>query len=218
MPSAKETHGVLSVSPSSPFSQRASTAAPQSAQSAFSTPPASEYGPRHDNGLKAPSTSFTQRAIGAVLASTQPLASNGFVSSMNHCQTGDFSFGRTSSLGGFVQRTGLAAPSSPGFGFPNQSHSRSSSMHISEQDELLRNHSSGLGPRNDGFLSKDRIMLLDKAHQIVDGGIANNHQTERGGVLEQRAHNTPSADVDITNTASTNRNNPLPVKSQGNKS
>jgi hypothetical protein len=91
-------------------------------------------------------------------------------------------------------------------------------MHISEQDELLRNHSSGLGPQNNGFLSKDCIMLLDKTHQIVDGDVVNNPQTERGGVLEQRAHNTPGADVDITNTASTNRNNPLPVKSQGNKS
>jgi hypothetical protein len=124
---------------------------------------------------------------------------------MNHCQTVDFSFGRTSPLGGLGQHTGLAAPSSQGFGFPNQSHSRFSSMHILEQDELLRNHYSGLGRQHDGFLPKDRIISTDKAHQMADGSTANNPQTGRGGVLEQRAHNTTTLSTGDTSSPATHR-------------
>jgi hypothetical protein len=217
MPPAKETHGLPSASPFSPFSPRASTAAPQCAQSAFSTPPAPEHGSRHDGALKTSSTSTVQRATSAVPASPQPSTSNGFAPSMNHRQIGGFSFGRTSSLGSFGQCTGLASPSSQGSGFSNRSHSQfsSPSAHNSEQGKSWESPSMGPVPLP---VEEESSATVNKAHETINRGVANDPQTGREGFMEQCTRNTTGQDVEMTNPANADKNTSLPVTSQGNRS
>jgi hypothetical protein len=221
-----ETHGLPSSASVTPFSQRASTVAPQFGQPASSTPPSNlDYGSRCAAGLNVSSAGLEQRATSAMPAPSQPSASNVFAPSMNHRQTADFSFGRTSSLGGFGLRSDSAAPSSPGFSFPSQSPSRFSSplTHISEQDIHWENpflvHVPLRRPKVLGQPSREdqRHAPVNEVDQMVDGVVDDTPQNRRGHVLEGCARNTTGDDVVMVDTLSTNKNTYLPVASQGNK-
>jgi hypothetical protein len=158
-------------------------------------------------------------------ASSQPSASNVFAPSMNHRQTADFSFGRTSSLGVFGLRSDSAAPSSPGFSFPSQTPSRFSSplTHSSEKDIHWENpflvHVPLGRPQVLGQPSREdqRHAPVNEVDQMIDGVVDNTPQNRRSDVLQGCARNTIGDNVVIVDTSSADKNTYLPVASQGNK-